>query len=94
MAERVSERVVEEAPLVDAADHRRVEMACEARSARVDGDESERRERLALPLDGERLEGLHGDRVADQAVGRGAEQHLAEPRRLLEPRGDVDRRLR
>ena len=47
------------------------------------------RRRLALQL--ERLHRLDDDRVADERPRLGADQDLARLRRLLEPRGHVDR---
>ena len=46
---------------------------------------------LRLSLRAERLHGLGPHRVADETVRRLAEQHLAGPCGLLQPRGDVDR---
>ena len=45
----------------------------------------------AAPLQLERTDVLRLDAVVRQPVGAGADQDLARPCRLLEPRGDVDR---
>ena len=47
--------------------------------------------RLRLPLQLERLDRLDLDGVADEPVRLLADQDLESRRRLLEPRGDVDR---
>ena len=60
-------------------------------SSPVDREQPERRHRLRLALELERLDRLDLDRVPHERERRLADQDLARLRRLLEPRGDVDR---
>ena len=71
-----------------AADHRRHEAAG---GLRVRRDQPERRNRLALPLQRQRLYALGRDSVAREREGLGADQDLARSRGLLQPGGDIDR---
>ena len=62
------------------------------RSARgADAEQSEAGERLRLPLHLDGLHGLDPCRVANETVGRLADQHLARGGRLLQAGGHVDR---
>ena len=56
-----------------------------------DLEQAIRGHRLGLPLRLERLDRLDAHRVAHEAEGRLAEQHVARARGLLEPCSDVDR---
>ena len=56
----------------------------------MDGHEPIRRNALRLALELERLDGLHVDVVAHEAIRQVAEQYLLRARCLLEARGDVD----
>ena len=71
------------------ADERRVEAACDTLRCRVDRQQPVRGDRLGLALEIERCHLLDADRVADQPVRLHADQHLAGPGGLLEPRRDV-----
>ena len=55
------------------------------------GDQPERRNRLALALQRQRLDGLHNNSVARERERLEADEHLARSRRLLQACGDVDR---
>ena len=77
--------------LVLAADERRVEAARDELGALDEPVEAEGGDRLRLALGVERLDRLGPDRVADEPVGRLAEQRLARRGALLQPGGDVDR---
>jgi hypothetical protein len=52
---------------------------------------TKRRDGLAFPLEGEGSDRLDRDRVSHEAVGAISDQGLPRLRRVLEPRGDVDR---
>ena len=54
-------------------------------------EQPERRHRLALPLQRQRLDRLHVDRVPDQRTRRLRDQHLPRRRRLLQPGRHVER---
>jgi hypothetical protein len=56
-----------------------------------DLEQAERVDRLGLPLEHERLDGLDAYRVADEEAGLGADEHLAWLGGLLEPCSHVDR---
>jgi hypothetical protein len=73
-----------------AADHRRVQAAGDRPDHLAHAEQAEGADglRLALRLERRGLLGL--DRIADQAVGRLADQDLAGSRALLEPGRDVD----
>ena len=60
-------------------------------ASRATPSSRKRLDRLGLALDGQRRDRLGLDGVRDEPVGVAAEQDLARPRRLLEPRRDVDR---
>ena len=85
------ERLVQEAALALAAHHRRIKTSRVPAGAGPDRDQAERRDRLGLALQRQRLDGLCFDRVADQPMGRGAEQDLARRRGLFQPCGHVHR---
>jgi hypothetical protein len=85
------ERVPQQPQRAATPDHRRVEPACVAGDAGSDRQQPEGGDRLPLALEGERSDRLDGDRVADQAPGRLAQQHLTGGGGLLQPGGEVDR---
>ena len=86
----VLERCSKSLLLADATDERRFEMTRERVGRRVHRDEPERGHRLALPLQLERLDRLHGDGVAHERQRRSADQDLARWRGLLQPGRHVD----
>ena len=57
----------------------------------IDGDQTERGERLRLPFERQRLDGFDVDRVSDQSQRRAGEQDLTGRGYLLQPGGHVDR---
>ena len=69
---------------------RRTAMRASAPAAPGTASEPERRHRLRLPLQRQRLDRLDHDRLAHERQRRLADQHLARLGRLLEPRRDVD----
>ena len=52
-------------------DERRIEMACEGGSGRIDGDEAERQHGLALPFQRQQLDRLHRERYRQHGGDRG-----------------------
>src|SRR5215210_787683 len=84
-------RLLELRQLLFAADERRVEAPCERIDSLAHREQAVRGDWSDLAFRRDRLHRFGLDRVAHEPVGRLADQHLARPRRLLEPRGDVDR---
>ena len=84
------EAVEEPAELLPATDHRHVEMPAEA-ALRVHADEPPRRQRFALALHGQRLDGVCNHRGSHERERFRSEQDLVRPRGLLQASGDVDR---
>ena len=80
-ARSVGDRVLvvapEPLPLALAADERRLRMACERPGVADHLEEPERLDRLGLPFQHERLDGLDANRVAHEQPGLGADEHLA-----------------
>ena len=76
--------------LAHAPDERRLGMACERGRVADDLEQAERLDRLGLPLEREGLDRLDDDGIADESSGRGADEHIAGCRGLLEACGDVD----
>ena len=89
-----SERVGEEHPLAAAADDRRLEPRRVPGRVRMNLEQPVGGDRLVLALHGQRLERLHDDGVAGEAVRHLADEDLAGRGRLLEALGDVDRLAR
>jgi hypothetical protein len=87
LGQRPLQRGPDEPDLALAADEWRLVAAL---GCLADLQEPVRANRLRLPLELERRDRLYLDRLADQCERGLSEQHLARPRRLLEPRGDVD----
>ena len=72
-------------------DHGRVLAPPEALDRLRDREQAIRRDVLGLALEHERIDGLDVDRIAHQAMGELADQHLLGRCRLLQASGDVDR---
>ena len=84
---RLREGVPESPELGLATDHRRREAAGELGVCR---DQPERRHRLALSLQRQRLYGLRSNSAACQRERLGADQHFPRSRGLLQSGGDID----
>ena len=87
-------RLVESAPysgeLLAAADQRRIEPPLEGRRSFENAQQPVRSDRVGLPLERERLDRFHLERVAGELQRLRAEQDLVRGGRLLETGGDVD----
>jgi hypothetical protein len=77
-------------PLALTADERRLQVTRNRVRVRQHVDETERLDRLGLPLERERLDRLQPNRVAHEASRAGADEHVAGGRRLLQASRDVD----
>ena len=73
-----------------ASDHRRVQAPRDRRDHLADAEQTPRQDALGLALQLERLDRLGFDGLANEAVGRLAEQDLTRRRLLLQAGGDVD----
>ena len=78
----------EKLELAVASDDRRCEPAASHFRHR---EQANRRDGLAFALEGQWLDGLGRDRIPHEAVRALPDQYFPRLRRLLEPRGDVDR---
>jgi hypothetical protein len=85
------EGVVEERQFPAAVDQWGVEAPGMSRHAGIDLDQAVRRDGLARPFEGERLERLGTDRVPCESERLLPDEDLAGGRRTLEPLGDVHR---
>ena len=79
----------EPVPLTHPSDERRVEMPRERIRRQVHSKQLESRDPLALPLELQRLDGLHRHGIPHERERLGADQDLARRRGLLEPRRNV-----
>ena len=91
IGDRLMESVEQPPPLALAADHRRARALSPPPRVGRDRQQPEGLERRALALDRQRGDRLGVDRVTDQPERVAPEQDVAGTRRLLEPRGDIDR---